>query len=553
MRDLHTKAAWLALLVPAALAKSSGFISGSSDSKIAKNVLESKGEGYCSPSGPIENTLCAYETLETLNKDLYPALHKLVQDDFFRYYKIDLYRECPFWYENGFCMNRDCGVETVDESQIPEKWRAKALSQVHVDDEASLPGCHLHSQDFCYTDSESSDEGQYFDLLLNPERFTGYAGISAHRVWGAIYEENCFGLNEKFEIQGGRTANPMNGISALQEGFGKELHRGDARDAECLEKRIYYRIISGMHASISVHICHEYLNQTTGEWHPNLDCFIARLASHPERLSNIYFNTVLLLRAIARAEPYLQAYDIETAKGVSDVVGLQCDAVAKRDMRAVLDMARDSGSGAFDEKTLFRSSDASQLRDEFKHNFRNVSRILDCIGCDKCRLWGKLQVSGLGTALKILFELDDKAFDPKANPNLLQRSEIVALFNTLHRMSESLYAIEVFRKLYAETQAEDIKRLEASKVKLAKPVKPTRKLKKKGSKSVMEKSFFAETLDDLRRYVSTVSADCRSSFLACWRHLEGSIGLVVDLFTSIVSHCTSGKSSVKAKHATAEL
>jgi hypothetical protein len=54
---------------------------------------------------------------------------------------------------------------------------------------------------------------------------------------------------------------------------------------------------------------------------------------------------------------------------------------------------------------------SQQLRDEFKHNFRNVSRILDCIGCDKCRLWGKLQISGLGTALKILFELDDNAFE----------------------------------------------------------------------------------------------------------------------------------------------
>lgn len=39
----------------------------------------------------------------------------LVESDFFRHYKVDLYRECPFWYENGFCMNRDCGVETADE------------------------------------------------------------------------------------------------------------------------------------------------------------------------------------------------------------------------------------------------------------------------------------------------------------------------------------------------------------------------------------------------------------------------------------------------------
>lgn len=31
---------------------------------------------------------------------------------------------------------------------------------------------------------------------------------------------------------------------------------------------------------------------------------------------------------------------------------------------------------------------------------------MDCVGCEKCRLWGKLQVLGLGTALKILFSVD---------------------------------------------------------------------------------------------------------------------------------------------------
>jgi len=34
------------------------------------------------------------------------------------------------------------------------------------------------------------------------------------------------------------------------------------------------------------------------------------------------------------------------------------------------------------------------------------SALMDCIGCEKCRLWGKLQVLGLGTALKILFSVD---------------------------------------------------------------------------------------------------------------------------------------------------
>jgi hypothetical protein len=87
------------------------------------------------PSGPIESTHCLYETVESLNTDLFPKLQRLVQYPFFRHYKVDLYRECPFWYENGFCMNRACGVEAADESEIPEKWRAQALSEVKMSEE----------------------------------------------------------------------------------------------------------------------------------------------------------------------------------------------------------------------------------------------------------------------------------------------------------------------------------------------------------------------------------------------------------------------------------
>lgn len=44
-------------------------------------------------------------------------------------------------------------------------------------------------------------------------------------------------------------------------------------------------------------------------------------------------------------------------------------------------------------------------------HFRNVTRIMDCVGCDKCRLWGKVQTTGIATALKILFELDEKVLE----------------------------------------------------------------------------------------------------------------------------------------------
>lgn len=36
-----------------------------------------------------------------------------------------------------------------------------------------------------------TDELTYVNLQLNPERYTGYTGPSARRIWDAIYSENC--------------------------------------------------------------------------------------------------------------------------------------------------------------------------------------------------------------------------------------------------------------------------------------------------------------------------------------------------------------------------
>ena len=66
--------------------------------------------------------------------------------------------------------------------------------------------------------------------------------------------------------------------------------------------------------------------------------------------------------------------------------------------------------------------------------FKNITRIMDCVGCDKCRLWGKLQTLALGTSLKILFSGSTSGLDTKLDANFqLTRAEIVALFNGFAR------------------------------------------------------------------------------------------------------------------------
>ncbi|BEI80945.1 hypothetical protein CcaverHIS002_0201050 [Cutaneotrichosporon cavernicola] len=460
MRWLRLRFALLALatlLLP--LLAGARLYANKPESKIARNVLESKTEGYCSPSGPIEATNCAYETVESLNQHLFPALHSLVSHPFFRYFKVDLYRDCPFWRENGLCMNRACGVETIDEADVPEKWRGAALSAVVTTDmNEGVNGCYFRDDDFCFIQDDATPEGQYIDLIENPERFTGYAGDSAHNVWRAIYQENCFGLSESV-IAAARDGKSIPGRSRPAMGL-NPLQGGHApQDADlCEEKKLYYRLVSGMHASISIHICADYLDQTTGEWAPNLDCFVSRVATHPERISNVYFNAVLLLRAVARAAPYFRAYDIGiTPRGRENECTRSqrlADSRTRSEFDGVISLAESLASG-FNEEQFFAGPDAPVLIEQFKGAFRNVSAIMDCVGCDKCRLWGKMQVSGFGTALKILFALEDKDLDPRVNPNLLQRSEVVALFNTLHRVTESLHSVDEFRQIYARTQAEE--------------------------------------------------------------------------------------------------
>ncbi|CAB4489449.1 endoplasmic oxidoreductin [Rhizophagus irregularis] len=432
-------------------------------------LLDKTDQNYCIPSGMISDACCDFETVEKINNDLTPRLRELSKTKFFKYYKLKLYKECPFWKEYGMCVNQACAVETTDESNVPEMWRSDVLGALQTSQAGTFfqpfKKCEYTDQDFCVVEDESDSEGVFVNLLDNPERFTGYAGASASRVWKSIYEENCFNIIPPINN------NQFNNNHFASSSTGKQLgnilqnvaRRSDPTDNEeiCFEKRVYYRLISGLHSSISIHICNEYLNQTTGQWGPNLECFITRVASHPERLQNVYFNYIVLLRAISKAADYLNGYEFCTGDKNQD---LQVKAMVSE----LLNVAR-SCPETFDEKQMFASPESRLLKEEFKARFRNVSRIMDCVGCDKCRLWGKLQISGLGTALKVLFSYDDEYLNPKVNPNLLTRTEIVALFNTFNRVSESLSAIEHFRHVYQESIRGNDKQInneESSKVEI---------------------------------------------------------------------------------------
>ncbi|KAK4147789.1 endoplasmic reticulum Oxidoreductin 1-domain-containing protein [Dichotomopilus funicola] len=452
-----------------------------------------------SPKAIVHDACASYSTLERLNRNVKPALDELTQTtDFFSHYRVNLFhKKCPFWDdENGMCGNIACAVETLDnEADIPLVWRASELGKLEGP-RAHHPGKNLQKEqpdrplqgrlgedvgescvveyddecderDYCVPEDESaSSKGDYVSLLRNPERFTGYAGDGAKQVWDAIYRENCFqkssfphsaSLGKDKSVKGPAAMDFRAVIEAAGRQQVLEEHRqhnpltpfvaktGLEHEDECLEKRVFYRVISGMHASISTHICWDYLDRTTGEWQPNLECYMSRLHNFPDRISNLYFNYALLTRAIAKLGPYLSEHqDYTFCTSDSDQ-----DTLTRDKVMAVTDKAA-SVPQIFDESLMFKNGEGPSLKEDFRNRFRNVSRLMDCVGCDKCRLWGKLQTVGYGTALKVLFEFDNN--DHPAVP-ILKRTELVALFNTYARLSSSLSAVQQFRQMVEQGRA----------------------------------------------------------------------------------------------------
>lgn len=450
------------------------------------------------PTSKVSDACASYGDLNTLNNKLHPYVRNLANNtDFFSYYRLNLYnKKCPFWDdENSLCGNRACAVITVDdEEDIPEIWRAHELSKlegpkakhpgkkqqkershplqgqlgadvgescvVEIDDECD-------ERDYCVPEDESaSAKGDYVSLVQNPERFTGYSGEGARQVWESIYRENCFSQPSTVEKSSGNIGlSPVSAFSRNHAKASLELKEvikasksedGLDFEDECLEKRVFYRVISGMHASISTHLCYDYLNQRMGnaEWGPNLTCYKERLHGKPERISNLYFNFALVSRAVGKLRDYVQDYTFCTGDP-------EQDAKTKK-MITTLANAIPPGPQIFDESVMFQdqTADGISLKEDFRNRFRNVSRIMDCVGCDKCRLWGKVQTNGFGTALKVLFEFGN-SHEGQEKP-LLRRTELVALVNTLDKISSALKALEHFKAM-VEAEQEGKSAAEAEK------------------------------------------------------------------------------------------
>jgi hypothetical protein len=196
-------------------------------------------------------------------------------------------------------------------------------------------------------DKSSHSSVEYVNIILNQERNTGYNGST---IWNEIYAQNC-----------------LSSVDLLSKNvndffFTKEKNKSHQNADICLEERVLHRLLSGWHASVSIHISAEYFF-SKNKWQPNLEKFMDSVGNHLDRLENLHFAYVVALRALFKAKDvlYLSSWSFNTGNK-------EDDEVTQNLMRRLLDSSAMSLCSplafGFDETVLFNS---------FQHDAANAN------------------------------------------------------------------------------------------------------------------------------------------------------------------------------------
>jgi ERO1-like protein alpha len=340
--------------------------------------------------------------------EMRPVLAELSTRKFFRYFRVDVSRECPFWEEDPHCPSGNLCTLTCPcpDDSMPKSW----LEEDHKTRErnafsafSAFAKMDIHKPHRIVPDNWDFDfvgnQTMYVDLTKDKEAYTGYQG---QKVWNSLYTVQC----AEIAHQCGRN-NPIS------------------------------KLLSGMHTSVSSHLTEYFVEfLRTRELHyPNPKMYFEKVGKHPDRMQNLLMAFQVMLRAMVRISDQLSDYEMNTEDFSEDILSRKL----LQQLISIVSVEKDT---PFDSSELFQTT-RGQLGEQFDrlpiymHFFRNVTEMMDCVECQKCKVYGKLQVLGLGVAMKSLI---------RDHPATLTRNEMVAFVNTLNKWSESIEIIERMKR-----------------------------------------------------------------------------------------------------------
>lgn len=337
-------------------------------------------------SGKVDETCASVEELYLVNEKINPILNLLKNSKFFRIFKVNLENECPFWDVQGSWITNKCSVGECENDEVPDEW--KQCNQTFdverrlQSNEISLIGSFAIQKSINeWMKSEEQDQNAIFvNLNKNLESMTYFNGS---HIWDAIYLENWLSFRTRHQ---------------------------------CKEDLILYKLISGVHTNINMHITHFNFDLDGQILPPDHQRYYETVGWHEERISNLFYTYSFVLKAVNHLSDKVNGFSY-----LSD--NPKVNKNVKDNLNALIENSIKTCDNPFREH---QTLDISKI----KPVFYNITRILDWVTCEKCRLHGKLQFTGLTAVMKIMFGKGEEA--------KLTRNEMVGLINLLAKLSNSI-------------------------------------------------------------------------------------------------------------------
>jgi len=342
------------------------------------------------------------------NHRLCDSLEKLKKTLFFKIFKINLDPECSVFRQEMICRDTACQICECSNNEVPRVWKQpQGINEdivTTIDDPFNkwVEKFNVDSKHWLLKEDIDPKDGAYINLLKNPEGYTGYRG--AH-IWNAIFKENCF---------------------------------SESYSNLCVEDKIFSNIFMGWLVNTNFQIGCNFRNRETNNTYINVSYVTKKYLYHKDKIDNLLFLYSLMIKAINKAVPLLLEYDYRSGNKTEDQMTYKYTKEIFRYELLNIDLIEESFQEIYSHFEKFTNS---QKISELIIRFRNISSIIDCVTCSKCRMHAKLEVFGIATMLKIIFTSSTEELKKS-----MSRNELVAFINLFAKLSKSVNNLELIDK-----------------------------------------------------------------------------------------------------------
>ena len=346
------------------------------------------------------------------NKKLCHSLQKLKKTLFFKIFKLNLEPECSIFHQENICRNIECQICECANNEVPRLWKQPQginediITSIEDPFNKWVEKFNIDSKQWLLKEDIDSKEGSYIDLLKNPEGYTGYKGS---HIWSAIFKENCF---------------------------------SEVDSDICVEDSIFTKIFLGWQVNTNFQIGCNFHDKETNDTYINVTYVTDKFLNHKERIDYLLFLYSLMLRAVNKAIPMLLEYNYYSGNKTEDEMTTKYFREVFRYELKNIDLIEGCFEKIYEHFEKFKNSEKLS---ELILRFRNISSIIDCVTCAKCRMHAKLEVFGIATMLKILFTRNSEELK-----KILSRNELVSFINLFAKLSKSVDNIDVVNKRIKE-------------------------------------------------------------------------------------------------------